>query len=233
MYVEAQTLADQGREAVLAVEWSGGLIQAYSGEIALSIPRFERALALARGSGNRWEEYECLRQMVQIELEAGHSERALHGCTELLAVATRMGEGSELPVARALESLCRLEGGDPAADEAVEAQIVSLRRLDAKGMLSYMLAFAAERDVRAGRLDDAERRASEALSAAELVNRKSQMALSRAVLARVALARGDRAQARAELDSMRPDLERPMALSQRARSALENVAAALESTARG
>jgi hypothetical protein len=189
------------------------------------VENLERALDLARSKEDRWAEYECLRSLVQLELEAG---RPTDRCADLLAVASKMGEGSELPTARALDALDALVRGKPQAEDAIESALESLRNLDAKGMSAYVLIFAAEHDVTAGQLDRAERRATEALRAAALVKRLSQAALARAVLGRVALLRGDPAGARRYLEAVQPDLARPTALSRRARRAVLALEAALQ-----
>jgi DNA-binding SARP family transcriptional activator/tetratricopeptide (TPR) repeat protein len=217
MYAEASVLADAVGAELMEVEWGGGVLRAFRGDSERAARSFERALLLARAAEDRWCEYECLRALVQLELEAG---RPTDRCTELLAVASKMRDGSELPTARALAALDCLVRGDPAAEGAIESALESLRGADAKGMLAYVLVFAGERDVDAGRPEAAERRANEALRAAAVVNRQSQVALARAVLSRAAFARGDARAARRHLDAVKPALDRPLALSARARAAV-------------
>ena len=91
----------------------------------------------------------------------------------------------------------------------------------------YVLIIAAEHDIESGRLEAAQRRADEALTLATAVNRRSQMALARSVLGRVACARREQRTAKRHLDAIHPDLERPLALSARARAAVESLAAVL------
>src|SRR5262249_9500064 len=148
-------------------------------------------LDLVRAEGDRWSEYECLRALVQLEIERHVVPAESRYTTELVEVAAKMGDGSTVHVAGALASLLALRRGEPGACEAIEAAIVPLRDVDAKGMLAYTLTIAAEADIEAGRFDDAEKRADEALAAASAVGRRSQMTLARTLLSRVALGRGN------------------------------------------
>jgi hypothetical protein len=147
----------------------------------------------------------------------------------LLEVAAKMGDGSELAVARSLDVLARICQGDMAAEGLLDDALAKLRGADVKGVLAYVLSFAAERDVESGRLEIAEHRAKEALRAAETVSRWSQAALARAILARVSLARGDAAAAMGHVDDLLPDAEQRK-LSARSRAALARLQGALEVT---
>jgi DNA-binding SARP family transcriptional activator len=223
MYKEAQALASLAGVRILSVEACGGLLCAHAGETEQALALSNGALALSRSSEDRWMEFECLRCIVQIELEVGRPVEALRRCAELLDVAPKLGEGSEAPVARALAALCKFCCGGQGTSTHLEDSIAELRSIDAKGMLAYVLILAAERDVETGQLDAGERRAHEALGAAQIVSRKSQMTLARMVLARVAQARNDSEAARRLLDTALPDLEEPHAISARARATVKQV----------
>jgi hypothetical protein len=67
----------------------------------------------------------------------------------------------------------------------------------------------------------------EALRAADAVGRRSEAALAQAILARVALARGDPKEARRLLEAPLRDLRTPLALCARARQAVASVAETL------
>ena len=89
-----------------------------------------------------------------------------------------------------------------------------------------MLGMAGERDLRDGRVERAEQRAAEALRAADTVSRRSQAAIARVVLGRVALARRDLAAARRIVDGALSESEEH-ALSARARAELRQLRAEL------
>ena len=183
---------------------------------------FERGLKIARAKEDRWNEFESLRALLQLELETVSVAKALARSAELLEVAAKMGDGSELAVARSLDALVRICRGDQAAECLLDEALAGLRGADVKGVLAYVLSLAAERDVENGRFDIAEQRAKEALRAAETVNRRSQAALARTLLARVALAQGNAPAARRHLDYLLQAAEqRP--LSARAQAALSQL----------
>jgi ATP/maltotriose-dependent transcriptional regulator MalT len=138
-----------------------------------------------------------------------------------------MSEGSEGAVADALDSLARVASGAVGAEEALEKSLARLHDIDAKGMLAYVLASAAEIDRDAGHVARAEERATQALAAAEVVQRRSLVALSRALLAELAAGRGDLETARAHLAVVTADLDRPLALSARARASVQRAAGAV------
>jgi hypothetical protein len=200
--------------------WARAILALYMGNEAEGMAALERALVVARRQQDRWAECDCLIRMAQIEIDADRPSAALARCRELAPVAAKMGEGSQQPVADALDAVARMAACVPGAPEHVAKALARLRDVDAKGMLSYVLIAAAELDLRARRLDRARAGAEEGLRAAEAVGRRSQAALARAVLARVALAEGDVRAATGHLDELRSEMEPPLGLSARARDEL-------------
>jgi DNA-binding SARP family transcriptional activator len=211
--------------ADLSFAWGHALLALYTGKTDEGAAHLVRALAAARRDEDRWAECDCLIRMTQLAIETGRPADALARCRELAPVAAKMGEGSERPVADALEALARVSACIPGADDHLARATAKLREIDAKGMLSYVLVSAAELDLAAKRRDAARARAEEGLRAAELVDRRSQIALARAILARVALADGDADAATRHLEAASADLERPLGVSARARAALAQAAA--------
>lgn len=138
-----------------------------------------------------------------------------------------MSEGSEPAVAAALAALARRAAGEPGATADLDRAVADLVRVDAKAMLAYVQTSAAAQDLEAGETAQAQRRAQQALVAASVVGRRSEMAVARALLGRAALARGDRATADAELSAARADRDTPLALSARAVAAVDALVAAL------
>lgn len=225
MMDEARTIETESNAELLEVRWGAATLDAFVGENDRAAASLERALVLSRGVEDRWAEYECLRQLVQLDIEVGNrTER----CAELLSVASKMSEGSELPAARALQALEGFIRDEPGAEDSLERALEGLRSVDAKGMSAYVLVVAAEHDFESGRSEAAGRRAGEALALATAVNRRSQMALARAVLGRVASACRDHRAAKRHLDAIRPDLDDPLMLSARARRAADDLKTAIE-----
>jgi DNA-binding SARP family transcriptional activator len=225
MYAEARAVCAGAETQIASVEWAGAILAAYDGDEARAVAGFLRVLELARSAEDRWTEYECWRGLVQLELESAERRTESRYAVELHEVARKMGDGSSVPVAQALDALFRLRREEAGAEGEVDRAIRSLREVDAKGMLAYTLTLAAEVDLEHGRYASAERRAEEALRAASAVGRLTQTALARSVLARAALGRGDRELGRSHFEAATSDLSEPLAVSARARSAVARLAA--------
>jgi hypothetical protein len=93
--------------------------------------------------------------------------------------------------------------------------------VDSKAHVAYVLNALAAHDAREGRVDDARKRANEALTAAEAVGQRSEAAVARARLAQIALDGGDRERGLALLSVCRSDWSTPWALSARGRAAVD------------
>jgi len=68
-----------------------------------------------------------------LALEQAMVESARARCPLLLELAMKMGEGSERPIAEALESLARVLQGDGTAENALDVALERVRAADAKG----------------------------------------------------------------------------------------------------
>lgn len=226
----AEGIAGSGASNILEYVWASGLFCHFIGQVEPAIASMERALALARRDLLRWEEFECLLRLALIDLENGRAAQALERCGALADLAAKMGDGSEVSVAGALSALARLALRQPGAEDGVESALRALRAVDAKGMLAIVLNLAAQSDLGDQRAASAQRRAAEALAMATAVNRRSQMAISRAVLAEVALQGGDAATAADHVHASTGDLSEPLVVSARARAAVTRVALRLHLT---
>jgi tetratricopeptide (TPR) repeat protein len=222
MYDAALELCIETKQRVVSVEWAGALLNAFVGRVDDAVKGFEAVLELARQEGDRWTEYECLRGLVQLEVE-GSVTHGAGDLSALLDVARKMGDASTVSVARALEALLGLTRGEASVADALEQAILELREVDAKGMLAYTLTIAAEADLAARRFDQARTRAEEALACASAVGRRTQTALASAILARIALERGDPGAARAHFDAALRDVAEPNSVNARARAAVSKL----------
>ena len=160
-------------------------------------------------------------------LECGRAEAAEARCSDLEALAAKLGEGSEVPFATTLRALARLALGESEAPAEVELAIKRLREIDTKGHLAYALNFAAEVALAAGDLAAAARRAEEALRAADAVERKAEVARARLILARLAERIGDVASARAQVEALRDTWLEPLGMIAATRKAIAVFAAEL------
>ena len=193
---------------------------------------------LARRTQNPWAHFECVMHLVRIDLDQDRPAEALGRCAELSAIASKIAEGSEVAVASALEAVARVVAGESEprrepqrksqqdAEERLTRAMTALRLLDAKGTLAYALTVWARSDLRGGRLDWARAHAVEAVRSAQALNRRSDVATARALVGSIALAAGDPAEARRQLDA---GCRRggPLAVSAHARSQVLALATAL------
>jgi hypothetical protein len=122
MIAEAKALEVQAAAEILEIRWGAATLDGFFGETGKAMESLERALALSRATEDRWIEYECLRQLVQLDLEMG---RRTGRCAELVMVASKMGEGSELPVVGRSKPRAAPETGGA---EALERALEGLRR---------------------------------------------------------------------------------------------------------
>ena len=226
LLVEADELARRAGIEIIDIPWGLGLTSQFAGEEEPAIRYLEGALALALRHQDHWAECECMARLGQIDLEGGRPAAVLARTPELRRVAAKLGEGSEAPLAEALEALARLALGESGADERLEEALDRLRAIDTKGLLAYVQNLAAEWDLRGGQcghLERARRRAEEALGAAAAVDRRSQIALARCCLARCALLAGDATGAGAHLEALAAAAAEPDRLNARARRAIADL----------
>ena len=228
---EARTLLGAEADRLPGVAWAAGLLARFTGDRPAATQAFEAAIEGFAREEAHWERCQALTHRVMLALEGGDADEARRRCGPLVEVAGKMTDGSEAAVAVALCALVERPGAGPEAAARFEAAVAALVAADTKAMLAYVLNAAATQDLVAGELAAAEAHAGAALAAAAVVGRRSEIAVARALLGRAALARGDAARARAQLDALREDRERPLGLSQRAAAIVDELAAAVASGA--
>lgn len=167
-----------------------GMLEVHQGRLDEAALNFERSRTLAHTRRLRHDEFQALEHHVMLELEREAPKEALRMAKELAELGERFREGSEAPFAHALVALAAIALGED-ADAALEAAIEELARADAKHRLAYVLSRAALHDIERGDTGRACVRARRALGYAEILERPTEIALSRFVLQRCAAARGD------------------------------------------
>jgi DNA-binding SARP family transcriptional activator/tetratricopeptide (TPR) repeat protein len=228
MIVEARAMLGPGGDQHAHVAWARGLLGHYCGDRVPALAALDEALEGYTRDQAHWETYQVMSMSVICQMETGDAAAGLERCAALREVAGKMSEGSEPVVAAALEALVRLALHHDGAEAACEGAIAALKAADAKAMLAYVLCWSAEHALSNGNLDVAERQAGDALTVAALVDRRSELAVARALLGLIALARHDRQSAEAHLRATREDRERPLGLSARALARLAALETALE-----
>jgi DNA-binding SARP family transcriptional activator len=204
-----------------------GLLKHWEGDYEGAESLLEQGFTSATAQFNHWIAFESLSRLVMVLLERGLPEQAEARCSDLEALAAKLGEGSEVPFAAALRALAGLARGASSGATDVERALAKLREIDTKGHLAYALNFVAELDVSKGDLASAARRAEEALRAAEAVGRRAEVARARLLLARLAERIGDSASARDQLQALQGDLREPLGMIAATRKAIAELAAEL------
>ena len=223
LLLEAQALAADAGVELKDIPWGLGLVRAFFGDYDEAVQKLEAARAIAAREQDHWAECECLQRLALVELERGRPDDARNRARDMARVAAHMGEGSEAPFAATLQALADTISGEPDADDRVERAIQVLRDVDAKALLSRALAIAAAADLDRGDTERAARRADEALRAAEVVGRRSEIAMVLAIKIRLAIAQGDAAAASGFLNAVADDLRTPHTIAAHARRAIQTL----------
>jgi tetratricopeptide (TPR) repeat protein len=189
MLMEAQALSARNGFNYYAIPAGLGLLRYYEGKLDEAEELLKDARALCKSAGNRIDEFQANEYLMMIEFQRGRYEQAKAYCETLESIGEKLRVGSEGPFAAALSALCEYALQDET--EALESALEALRVVDAKHRLAYTLTRAAQLDCERGRLDDAARRAAEALDYATLLQRATEMATARGILACTCRASGD------------------------------------------
>lgn len=205
MLMEAQALSSRKGFSHYAIPAGLGMLRFHENKMDEAVELFKESRTLCKSAGARIDEFQANEYLAMIEFQRGNYEQAQSYCEILETIGDKLRDGSEGPFARALSALCEYALSD--STERLEIALEELRVVDAKHRLAYTLSRAAQLDCERGRLDDAARRATEALDYATLLHRATEMALARAILACTCLANGD-AEAVAEHEAAIAELEK-------------------------
>lgn len=198
-----------------AVADASGLLHTYRGAYDEAAKLFQRARMLARREGNRLHEFWALEHLAMLELARGRRDAMPELCTELVVLARKLREGSELPLSLALHALCRMRRGERAAEREFEEAVGALRLADTKHRLAIVTAEAGWNYLSCGDLSRALPLAEEALAAATALGRASDIATARALLAQIAAAAGETSRCKAQLACLKEMVGWPLAASAR------------------
>ncbi len=194
MLMEARALSARKGLSHHAIPAGLGILHYYENKLDEAAELLQESRTLCKSAGARIDEFLANEYLVMIEFQRGRYEAALAYARTLEEIGNKLRVGSEAPFARALTALCEYALEDNA--KALEPALAALRDADAKYRLSYTLTRAAQIDCERGRLDDAAQRAEEALGYAELLNRATEMAMARGILACICRARNQAQAAR-------------------------------------
>lgn len=190
MLMEASALAERKGSTHHAIAAGLGMLRFHENRLDEAQELFCEARTRCKSAGDRVNEYQANEFLVMLDLQRGALKEAREHCAELRALGDKLRGGSEEPFARAMAGLCIYAIEDKA--DGLEAALGDLRAADAKHRLTYILTRAAMIDCERGRVDSANKRATEALGYATLLDRATEMLLANAVLSRDCAAVGDR-----------------------------------------
>ena len=191
LVLEADALARRAGVEPNAIADATALLRCHQGEFEKGRDLLRKARMLAWREGDRACEFLALEHLLTLEIELGELEAAASLCEEAVELAARLPSGSDLPFAKSLAALCRYVHGRETTLAAFDAAMDDLRAADAKHRLAFAAMTAAR--ILFGQSENlgAERLALEALAAATLLERHSDMVSALAILARIAGAKGD------------------------------------------
>ena len=181
---EAGQIAEALKLNLVELDWGRGLVARWDGDLTGAQASMQRALALARLREDRWREMECLVWLAKVAIESEQFGEACALCDEIDAVAAQIGDGPA-PVANALRAIARMMSGDEEREPEMDRTLAALRALDDKAQLAYVLNEIAMWRLVHGRRAAASAAASEALRAAEAVQRATEIIVSNSLLARL------------------------------------------------
>ena len=179
--LEARARAAQAGVEAVAISDALGMLRFHQGAWDDAAMLFHHARGLSQREGDRDGEFRTLEHLTVLELERNDAQAAAVLCRDLVALAGKLREGSEVPFARCLAALAAEATGEDAADE-IDAAIESLRVADAKHRLAYALLRAACGDIERGNFVKARVRGEEALRLARILERPSETAMAHVVL---------------------------------------------------
>lgn len=172
-------------------QWGLGLVQAWRGNVASARAALGEAAALAAAREDHWATFECTARGALLDLEAGEIDTAVSRAARLAPLATKLGDGSEQHYAVAIAALCGIARQEPTATAQFDQAITALERIDARFLVPDLHGIAAELHHRAGELDRASERATQAALVANEVARPFETARAHALLACIAARHGD------------------------------------------
>jgi len=189
MLMEAEALALRQGIKHPSLPAGIGMLRFYENKLDEAEELLKEARTMFKADGARFDEFQMDEYLAMIDLEREDFAGALARSAALCEIADKLRGGSEGPFARSVAGLCEyaLENEREAFDTAV----TELRVADAKHRLAYIQIKAAQIDLKRGKLDSAIARAAEALDLATLLQRATEIALARTVLASAVRARGD------------------------------------------
>jgi DNA-binding SARP family transcriptional activator len=204
---EATRLAELAQVNPVELHLTRGVLARFDGRSEEARDSLSGTLKLAAKRKDLWRSIIGLTHLAMLNLEEGRDAEVIPLCEQLQDISTRLGPGSEGPVAKTLRALAQRD------HDQLSLGLQELREADNKRMLAYCLRQAA---LLMGRTDLLE----SAYEAARNLD-KSEEVLSQVALAHLLLDAGQRQQAREKFLAVRKESE--LGLSQEAKEARQRL----------
>ena len=212
---EAERLAESLGHKFAELEWARGLVARWDGDLKQAQELMRRALMLARIREDRWREIESLVWMAKIAIELNDIPNITFWCDEIDAVAIRIGDGPA-PIAAALRILAAVTGSRAPSISQFDLPLAALRALDDKAQLAYILNQLAANLLEHDFIQSAQSAATEALAAAQAVNRATEIIVAASLLACTKARLDDQIEAMSTVETLTTNLGGEAFLSVRA-----------------
>ncbi|MCA1829206.1 MAG: AAA family ATPase [Myxococcales bacterium] len=206
MLDDASAAAQAELAQVVDIPFGRALIATFLGEDDTARRHFEEVARAARASGDHWRETEALFGLCRLAIERRDAQEALRAAEAVLPVAEQMPEGDEPALARALLALARMLDADvrgahdASARASFQLALAELIRNEARYRTTQLLLMRAELDLAAGRLDEAAAAAQELRAPGRELHEQMRHGRAHVLVAELALARGDKTEARRQLE---------------------------------
>jgi tetratricopeptide (TPR) repeat protein len=222
MIDEAETIARAFDGDFIELECARANAARWKGDLDRAHRHMSRGLELTRLSEEHWREVECLAWLATIDLERRKFQSVERYCDEIDETAGRFRHALP-PVSAAFRVLAQFSQCRGDLLPELDRVLTSLRDFDDKAHLAYVLNFVAHDALALDQYSRAFTAATEALKAAEVMARTTEIVVATSIMARAECAAGDRSAAVARLHTLVSgcDFE---TLSARARANLERAA---------
>jgi predicted ATPase len=181
MLMEAEALARRNAYYIGAIPAGIGIIRYLEGRFQESEELLLDARTVFKTDGDRINEFQSNEYLTMIAIEQNDYHKALSCCLPLLKMAEKLRNGSEMPFASGLEALCQLALDNSQDGSSMQSHFESLRQLDAKQRLAYLLNRSALIMLMRESYQQAVAWSEEAFEAASCLSRYSEMLLARLI----------------------------------------------------
>jgi len=174
-----------------------------------ALAQYHASLALRERMGNTWGVATCHNNIGEVNRSRGELGQALESFQRAMAIFESIGAATEAAITLIGVGAARVERGDVDQGRAnLQGALARLSELGSTGYLPDVYRYLASAELMDNNLDAAEEAAQRSLEHARIGSARHQEAATLRVMAEIALARGEPAEARALLEVSRETLRK-------------------------